>query len=268
MATPNRPLVTHRVVPTGVELAGAMGEMTRYTLTRDFRRIDSRQTRILLLEGGPRILPSFSVEHSAKAVRVLEGLGVQVWTNAKVTDIREQGVAIGDEFVQAATVLWAAGVRGSRLAEKSVFETDSAGRAIVEPDLSVKGFPTVFVAGDLAHVVDEHGKMVPGMAPAALQEGRYLGQLIRDEIQGKPRKAFRYWNKGQMATIGRSQAVLESGKLNMSGMAAWIAWLIIHVYYLTGFRNRFFVVLTWAWSYLRFQRGARLIVRKEWKFFS
>jgi NADH dehydrogenase len=254
--------------PTGVELAGAMGEMTRYTLTRDFRRIDSRQTRILLLEGGPRILPSFSVEHSAKAVRVLEGLGVQVWTNAKVTDISEQGVAIGDEFVQAATVLWAAGVRGSGLAEKSGFETDSAGRAIVEPDLSVKGFPTVFVAGDLAHVVDERGKMVPGMAPAALQEGRYLGQLIRDEIQGKPRKPFRYWNKGQMATIGRSQAVLESGKLNLSGMAAWIAWLIIHVYYLTGFRNRFFVVLTWAWSYLRFQRGARLIVRKEWKFFS
>jgi len=254
--------------PTGVELAGAMGEMTRYTLTREFRRIDSRQTRILLLEGGPRILPSFSPEHSAKALRVLEGLGVQVWTNAKVTDISEHGVAVGSEFIQAATVLWAAGVRGSSLAEKSGFETDSAGRAIVESDLSVKGHPEVFVAGDLAHVLDEHGKMVPGMAPAALQEGRYLGRLIRDDIAGKPRKPFRYWNKGQMATIGRSQAVLESGRLNLSGMAAWMAWLVIHIYYLTGFRNRFFVVLSWAWSYLHFQRGARLIVRKEWKFFS
>ena len=254
--------------PTGVELAGAMGEMTRYTLTREFRRIDSRQTRILLLEGGPRILPSFSPEHSAKALRVLEGLGVQVWTNAKVTDISEHGVAVGGEFIQAATVLWAAGVRGSSLAEKSGFETDSAGRAIVESDLSVKGHPEVFVAGDLAHVLDEHGKMVPGMAPAALQEGRYLGRLIRDDIAGKPRKPFRYWNKGQMATIGRSQAVLESGRLNLSGMAAWMAWLVIHIYYLTGFRNRFFVVLSWAWSYLHFQRGARLIVRKEWKFFS
>jgi NADH dehydrogenase len=256
--------------PTGVELAGAMGEMTRYTLTRDFRRIDSRQTRIILIEGGPRILPTFTPQHSAKASRTLETIGVQVWTNSRVTNISEHGVSLGDEMIQSATVLWAAGVRASTIAEKSGWRIDNAGRAFVEPDLSLPGHPEVFVAGDLAHVEGRDGKMVPGIAPAALQEGRYLGKLIRAEIAGKlkTRAPFAYWDKGQMATIGRSRAMLESGRLHMSGTLAWFAWLIIHIYYLTGFRNRFFVVLSWVWSYLTFHRGARLIVRKEWKFFS
>jgi NADH dehydrogenase len=167
-------------------------------------------------------------------------------------------------------VLWAAGVRASTIAEKSGWRIDNAGRAFVEPDLSLPGHPEVFVAGDLAHVEGRDGKMVPGIAPAALQEGRYLGKLIRAEIAGKlkTRAPFAYWDKGQMATIGRSRAMLESGRLHMSGTLAWFAWLIIHIYYLTGFRNRFFVVLSWVWSYLTFHRGARLIVRKEWKFFS
>jgi NADH dehydrogenase len=254
--------------PTGVELAGAMGEMTRYTLTKEFRRIDSRQTRIILLEGGPRILPTFTPKHSAKACRTLEKLGVQVWTNSRVTDVNEQGVSLGDETLQAATVLWAAGVRASSISDKSGFPVDSAGRAFVEPDLSLPGHPELFIAGDMAHVEDRHGKMIPGMAPAALQQGRYLGNVILANIAGKSHKSFSYWDKGQMATIGRSQAVLESGRLQLSGVLAWFAWLIIHIYYLTGFRNRFFVVLSWVWSYLNFQRGARLIVRKEWKFFS
>lgn len=266
-----RQLLTFVIVgggPTGVELAGAMGEMTRYTLTKEFRNIDSRQTRIILIEGGPRILPSFSVKHSAQATRVLEKLGVQVWTNCRVTDVNAEGVAAGTEFIRAGTVMWAAGVRANSLAEKSGWEVDRAGRAIVQADLSIPGHPNVFVAGDMAHVLDQKGNLVPGMAPGALQQGRYLGKLICAELHGKPRKAFQYWDKGQMATIGRSQAVLESGPLHLSGFPAWIAWLVIHIYYLTGLRNRFFVVLSWMWSYLHFNRGARLIVRKEWKFWN
>ena len=264
-----RQLLTFVVVgggPTGVELAGAMGEMTRYTLTNEFRNIDSRQTRVVLIEGGQRILPAFSTEHSAKATRTLEKLGVQVWTNCSVTEVNAEGVRAGNEFLQAANVMWAAGVRANSLAAKAGWKVDRAGRAIVESDLSVPGFPHTFVAGDMALVMDKKGKPVPGMAPGALQMGRYLGKLIKDEIAGKPRKPFQYWDKGMMATIGRSQAVLESNGLKLSGFPAWIAWLVIHIYYLTGFQNRLFVVMHWCWSYLNFSRGARLIVRKDWQF--
>lgn len=252
--------------PTGVELAGALGEMTRFTLSREFRNIDSRQTRIILVEGGPRILANFTPEHSAKATRVLERLGVQVWTSAAVTDINAQGVAVGKEFVEAATVLWGAGVRASSLGAKLGVELDRAGRVLVQPDLSLPGHPEVFVGGDMAHVEQEGGKLVPGMAPAALQMGRYLARLIRNEVLGKPRTPFRYWDKGQMATIGRTQAVLESGKLQMSGLLAWLAWVVIHIYYLTGLRNRTFVLFSWLWSWLNFSRGSRLIIKKEWRF--
>lgn len=266
-----RQLLTFVIVgggPTGVELAGAMGEMTRYTLTKEFRNIDSRQTRVVLIEGGSRILPMFSAKHSAQATRTLEKLGVQVWTNCRVTDVNADGVAAGTEFIKAATVMWAAGVRANSLAERSGWPVDRAGRAIVQPDLSIPGEPNVFAGGDMALVMDRNGKPVPGMAPGALQQGRYLGKLIKDELKGKARIPFQYWDKGQMATIGRSQAVLESGKLHLSGFPAWMAWLVIHIYYLTGLRNRIFVVMSWAWSYLHFNRGARLIVRKEWKFWN
>lgn len=264
-----RKLLTFVVVgggPTGVELAGALGEMTRFTLSREFRNIDSRQTRIILVEGGPRILANFTPEHSAKATRVLEKLGVQVWTNSAVTNVNADGVAVGKEFVEAATVLWGAGVRASSLGAKLGVELDRAGRVVVLPDLSIAGHPEVFVAGDMAHVEQADGKLVPGMAPAALQMGRYLARLIVDETAGKPRRPFRYWDKGQMATIGRTQAVLESGKLQLSGFLAWLAWVVIHIYYLTGLRNRTFVLFSWLWSWLNFSRGSRLIIKKEWRF--
>lgn len=264
-----RRLLTFVVVgggPTGVELAGALGEMTRYTLTKEFSNIDSRQTRIILIEGGPRILVNFSPEHSAKATRVLEKLGVQVWTNVSVTDVNAEGVAAGSEFIKSATVLWAAGVKASSLGTKMGVEIDRAGRIVVQPDLSIAGQPNVFAGGDMAHFKYGDGKLVPGMAPGALQMGRYLGKLIRNEVKGVSRKPFQYWDKGQMATIGRSQAVLQSGKLSMSGFPAWIAWVVIHIYYLTSFRNRTFVVFSWLWSWLNFSRGSRLIIKKEWRF--
>jgi len=264
-----RQLLTFIIVgggPTGVELAGAMGEMTRYTLTREFRNIDSRQTRIILLEAGQRILPVFSAEHSARATRTLEKLGVQVWTNSPVTEVTSEGVRAGSDFIQASTVMWAAGVRASSLATKAGWKVDRAGRALVEPDLSLPGYPHTFVAGDMALVLDGKGKPVPGMAPAALQMGRYLGRLIVDEVAGRPRRPFRYWDKGMMATIGRSQAVLESNGVHLSGFLAWIAWLAVHIYYLIGFRNRLLVLLQWSWSYMSFARGARLIVRRDWQF--
>ena len=264
-----RQLLTVVVVgggPTGVELAGALGEMTRYTLTREFRNIDSRQTRIVLVEGGQRILPSFSPGQSAFATRVLERLGVQVWTNSSVTDITPEGVALGGEFIKAATVLWAAGVKASSLGAKMGLELDRAGRVLVQPDLSVAGHPEVFVGGDMAHVETGDGRQVPGMAPGALQMGRHIGKLIKGEISGKARKPFKYWDKGQMATIGRSQAVLESGGVRLRGPVAWLAWVVVHIWYLTSFRNRTFVLFSWLWSWLHFSRGSRLIIKKEWRF--
>jgi len=265
------PYLTFVVVgggPTGVELAGALGEMTRFTLNREFRHIDFSKVRILLVEGATRLLSTFTPAHSIQAAKVLEGLGVQVRTGIHVTDITADGVSIGSEFIPSKTVLWAAGVHASSLAAKLGAEFDKAGRVAVEPDLSIKGHPNVFAAGDMAQVKKKNGEMVPGMAPAALQEGRYLGRLIKAEINGLPhdRESFRYKDKGQMATIGRSQAVLEAGWLQLSGYPAWLAWVVIHIFYLTGFRNRVFVLFSWAWSWLNFKSSARLIVRKEWRF--
>jgi NADH:ubiquinone reductase (H+-translocating) len=252
--------------PTGVELAGALGEMARFTLTKEFRHIDFGKVRILLVEGAPRLLAAFTPAHSAKAAKVLEGLGVQVRLGVHVTDITADGISIGAEFIAAKTVLWAAGVHASSLAAKLGGALDKAGRLAVEPDLSIPGHPEVFAAGDMAQVKKKDGTPVPGMAPAALQEGKYLGRLIKGELRGVPRKPFRYLDKGQMATIGRSQAVLESGWLQLSGFPAWLAWVVIHIFYLTGLRNRVFVVFSWAWSWFNFNTGARLIVRKEWRF--
>jgi len=264
-----RQLLTFVIVgggPTGVELAGALGEMTRYTLTHEFRNIDSRLTRIILIEGGARILSNFTPEHSANATRVLEKLGVQVWTNSAVTDITAEGVTVGSEFIKAATVMWAAGVRASSLGAKMGLELDRAGRVMVQPDLSIPGHPEVFVGGDMAHVEYGQGRLVPGMAPGALQMGCHIGRLILRETSSKERQPFRYWDKGQMATIGRSQAVLESGRLQLTGLAAWLAWVVIHIYYLVSLRNRTFVLFSWLWSWLNFSRGSRLILKKEWRF--
>ena len=252
--------------PTGVELAGAIGEMSRYTLNEDFRNIDPKLTRIILVEAGPRILPSFSEKLTSRATRDLEKLGVQVWTSSMVTHIDEQGVEIGSERIQSATVIWAAGVQASSLGESLEVPLDRQRRVIVEPDLSLKEYPEVFVIGDQAHCAHQNGKPLPGVAPVAFQQGRFIGQNILREIKGIDRLEFRYLDKGQMATIGKSKAIVETGRLKIGGFIAWVAWLLIHIYYLTGFKNRLFVTLNWAWSYLTFRRGARLVVSKEWRF--
>lgn len=270
--TEQRKLLTFVVVgggPTGVELAGAIGEMSRYTLAKDFRNIDATVARVILIEGGPRILPMFSPKLSSRATRDLEKLGVQVWTSSLVSSVDERGVDVVDEHIDAATVLWAAGVEASGLGRRAGLNTDSAGRVIVLPDLSVEGHPNVFVAGDQAHCrVPQTEKPLPGVAPVAMQQGRFLAANILRELDGQSRQDFEYTDKGQMATIGRSRAITEFGRLRVGGFFAWVLWLVVHIYYLTGFRNRLFVVLSWAWSYLTFRRGARLIVGKKWRMYS
>jgi NADH dehydrogenase len=251
--------------PTGVELAGAIGEMSRFTLAKDFRSINARSARVILIEAGPRILPTFSEHQSQQAVRDLENLGVQVWSSCKVTHIGADGVRAGTEQLRAATVLWAAGVTASPLARQAGLEVDMQGRVKVGPDLSVSGHPHVFAAGDQAVYTHQTGSPLPGTAPVAMQQGRYLARTILNDIKGMPRQPFRFVDKGQMATIGRSKAILEIGSLHLRGLTAWVVWLAVHIYYLTGFRNRLLVVLQWAWSYLTFGRGARLIVGKEWR---
>lgn len=250
--------------PTGVELAGAIGEMSRHTLARDFRQVDARLARIILVEGGARILPAFDQRLSSRATRDLEQLGVQVWTSSLVTDVSADGVRIGEEYIEAATVLWAAGVAASPLGEKLGLPTDRIGRVRVNPDLSVDDHRTVFVAGDQAHLQQDGGPL-PGVAPVAMQQGRFLAQTIIRDLTGQPRDEFRYRDKGKMATIGRSKAITQVGERRFTGFFAWVMWLVVHIYYLTGFRNRLFVVMSWAWSYLTWRRGARLIVQKRWR---
>jgi NADH:ubiquinone reductase (H+-translocating) len=255
--------------PTGVELAGAIGEMSRYTLAKDFRSIDPRQTRVVLVEAGSRILPSFDAKLASRAMRDLESLGVQVWTGAAVTDVTVQGVTIGTEKLAAATVLWAAGVRAADIGRTLGVEVDRAGRVAVGPDLTIANHPEVFVAGDMAHAVSADGKALPGVALVAMQQGIYFADVVRREIkadgQSVTRDPFRYVDLGSMATIGRSRAIAEFGPLRLSGWFAWWFWLVVHIYRLSGFRNRLSVLIQWAWSYLTFSRGARLIVGKEWQ---
>lgn len=255
--------------PTGVELAGAIGEMSRFTLARDFRHIDPRQTRVILVEAGPRILPSFDEQLAARAMRDLESLGVQTWTGAPVTAINAEGVVIGDERIAAATVLWAAGVRAADIGQTLPGVTlDRAGRVAVDASLNIPGHAEVFIAGDMSRCVDANGKMLPGVALVAMQQGIYFADAVKAELRGQPRRAFRYHDLGQMATIGRSRAISEFGRLRLSGWLAWWFWLLVHIYRLSGFRNRLSVLVQWAWSYWTFGRGARLIVGKEWRAYS
>lgn len=265
-----RALLTFVIVgggPTGVELAGAIGEMSRFTLARDFRQTDPTLARVILIEAGPRILPSFDEKLATRAARDLESLGVQIWTESPVTGIDGEGLDVGRERLACRTVLWAAGVRASSLNQKLGAECDRQGRVIVSPDLSLPGRPEVFVAGDQAHVKGPDGEPLAAMAPAALQQGRYLARRIRAGAAGKPCPDFTFVDKGQMATIGRRRAILQTGKVRFAGFAAWVAWLVIHIYYLAGFKNRLFVVMQWAWSYFTYGRGARLIVGKESRFY-
>ena len=270
-----RALLTFVVVgggPTGVELAGALGEMSRFTLARDFRNIDPAQARVILIEAGPRILPSFPEVLARRAMRDLEALGVTVWTASPVTRIDASGVEVGRERIEAATTLWAAGVEAAPLGKALGLATDRLGRIPVGPDLALAGHPEVFVLGDQAHVVGPGGAPLPGLAPVAMQEGRFAARTIQGELRRKPREAtssprgaFAYRDRGQMATIGRSRAICDTGRLRFGGFAAWVFWLCVHIYFLVGFKNRLFVVLQWAWAYLSYGRGARLIVSREWR---
>jgi NADH dehydrogenase len=268
-AAKQRRLLTFVVIgggPTGVELAGALGEISRYTLSRDFRRIDPERARVILIEAGPRILASFDEPLSDKAARYLESLGVNVWTNTLVTQVNADGVVLGNESVQAATVVWAAGVAPSELNAGLGVKLDRQGRIVVERDCSVPGHPEVFVIGDQAHFEEEPGKPpLPGLAPVAMQQGHHVGACIRADLKGKPRPTFKYLDKGQMATIGRRRAIAQFRGLDFAGFFAWLGWLLVHIFYLIGFKNRVFVLFQWAWSYLSFGRGARLIVSKEWR---
>lgn len=251
--------------PTGVELSGAICEIGRFTLERDFRHIDPKCTRVILIEAGERILPSFSEKLSGKARLALERLGVQVLTSTRVTEVRANGVFLGSDFLPAATVIWAAGVQPSSLGKCLGVPLDHAGRVIVEKDLSIKGHPEVFVVGDQAHFFLGGGRTLPGLAAVAMQQGRAAAENIVRCVRGESRKDFIYQDKGQMATIGRKAAVIQAMGLELNGTIAWLAWLFIHIYYLVGFKNRFLVFFQWAWSYFTFRRGARLIMDKEWR---
>jgi NADH dehydrogenase len=240
-------------------MAGAFAEVARHTLARDFRRIDPKTARVILLEAGPRILAAYPPDLSEKAVLQLEALGVQVRTRTGVTAVDADGVQMAGDRLVARTVVWAAGVQGSPLARTLGVPLDRAGRVKVGPALTVPGRPEIFVIGDLA-AVEQDGRPVPGVAPAAMQMGRHAGQNLLRAIRGEPLRPFRYRDKGSLATIGRSRAVAVFGALELTGFAAWAAWLGIHVFFLIGFRNRFVVLFTWAWAYLTHQRSARLIL--------
>jgi NADH dehydrogenase len=241
--------------PTGVELAGALVEIAVHSLGDEFDVIDPSQARVILVEGAPNVLPVYPETLSKSAEHQLEGLGVEVVTGALVEKIDGDGVTLDNgRRIDAATVLWAAGVEASPLGRALGVETDRAGRVPVSEDLSVPGHPEVLVAGDLAAVGG-----VPGVAPAAMQMGRHVAEVIRADLDGQERRSFRYKNKGSLATIGRARAVADFGWLRFSGFPAWISWLAIHIFYLIGFRNRLFVLASWAWSYLTFKRGARII---------
>lgn len=245
--------------PTGVELAGTLGEISRMSMSGGFQHIDPKKTRVLLVEAGPSVLASYPADLRQSALKQLEHLGVEVHLNSMVTAVREGEIRIGDQLIPAAVVLWAAGVSASPLGKALGAPTDRAGRVLVESDLSVPGHREIFVVGDLASITYGNGKPVPGLAPAAMQEGTWAGRQIKADLEGKPRQPFHYWDKGTLATIGRAAAVADFGKIHISGFFAWLSWLFIHILFLIGFRNRIAVLFEWAWSYFTYARSARLI---------
>jgi NADH dehydrogenase len=254
-------LVTFVVIgagPTGVEMAGALAEISRQVLQRDFRHIDPAASRVILIEAGPRVLAAYAPESSASAQRQLERLGCEVRLGKPVTAVGRDGVSIGDETITARTVIWAAGVEASPLAKSLNVPIDRAGRVRIQPDLTLPGHPEVQVIGDLASL-EQDGKPIPGLAPAAMQMGRHAARNVERAIAGKPALPFHYVDKGTLATIGRARAVAERGNIHLGGFVAWVMWLVVHIFFLIGFRNRFLVLSEWAWVYFRNERGARLI---------
>jgi NADH:quinone reductase (non-electrogenic) len=245
--------------PTGVEMAGAVAEIRRYALRRDFRHIDPGEATVMLLEGGPRLLPSYPENLSAQAKQKLRRLGVEVRTETLVTDIRPGSVNAAGWVIPTQTVIWAAGNTASPILRSLGAPLDRMGRVIVEPDCTIPGHPEVFVLGDAAAFDHQEGGTLPGICPVAIQMGEYTASVIEGDLAGRPRRAFSYWDKGQLAVIGRGQAVADIWKLHFGGFLAWMVWIFVHVFFLIGFRNRVLVLLQWAWSYFTYSRGARLI---------
>lgn len=250
--------------PTGVELAGAIADISRTVLVRDFKRIDASGAKVFLVEGGPRVLSSFSTSLSTHTVKALEEIGVTVKVGVPVDNITKEGVQIGDEFIPSKTVLWAAGVEANELELVPAVERDRSGRIQVNPDLSLPGFPDCFAVGDIASLELKRGVKVPGVAPAAIQMGRHCAKIIR-QGRASERAPFIYLDKGQLATIGKYRAVMQFHHIETVGVLAWMGWVVIHILYLIGFKNKISVFLIWMWSYLLSKRGSRLIISKEWR---
>lgn len=245
--------------PTGVEIAGAIAGIARQALANDFMVIDTRKASVMLFEGSDRVLGTFHKDLSASAKTQLESTGVDVHLNSFVTDIDSGRVKVGDNWIECDVVVWATGVAASPLGKALGFETDNAGRVLVEPDLTVPGFKNIFVIGDMATLKMENGEMVPGVSPAAMQMGTLTAKNILGGLKGEPHQAFRYVDKGTMATIGRSKAIADVQGLHFTGFIAWLMWLFLHVFFLIGFRNRIYVMMEWFWAYLSRERSARLI---------
>ncbi|HQR40076.1 MAG TPA: NAD(P)/FAD-dependent oxidoreductase [Blastocatellia bacterium] len=261
-----RKLLTFVVIgggPTGVELAGALAELARFVLAADFRNINARAARVTLIEASDRVLGTFAPKLSDKALSQLKDLGVDVVLNTKVTGIDAGGVDVGDTRIDSATVIWAAGVGATPITKTLGVELDRAGRVVVEPDCSVPGHRNVFAIGDTALFLHQDGKPLPGVSPVAMQQGRFVARAIAADLAGRQRGTFHYVDKGSMATIGRSRAIAEMRQLKLSGFPAWVAWLAVHLFFLIGFKNRFFVLLDWIYAYFTYRRGARLITGRR-----
>ena len=247
--------------PTGVEMAGAISEIARYTLARDFRHIDPSAARIILVEGEPRVLASFPEDLQISAMKQLADLGVEVRTGVHATNLSEEGLYAGDEFIPCRVKIWAAGNNASFLGRSLGIPVDRVGRVIVNEDLTVPGHPEVQVIGDLANFSHQTGQPLPGVSPVAMQQGRHATSNVLAILDGRKPERFWYWDKGNMATIGRNKAVADLRFIHLSGLPAWLAWLFVHIIFLVGFRNRLVVLFQWAWAYLTFNKGARLITR-------
>ncbi len=257
--------------PTGVEMAGAISEMARKTLYKDYKNANLKKTRVVLVEAGSRIISSFPEKLSYRAKSDLENMGVEVLLNQRASDVSKQGIKVGESLLYAHTIIWAAGVKPSQLTESLDVKKSEDGRILVNNDLSIPNYPSAFVMGDQAAFrvdKDDEETFLPALAPVAIQQGRFVAQLMKDEVKGKGRSSFRYINKGIMVTIGRSRAVASSGPFQLTGFLAWLAWVFVHITYLVRFKNKVFVLLQWIFAYFSFGNGVRLIIHKSWKFYS
>ena len=247
--------------PTGVEMAGAIAEISRYTLARDFRYIDPSKARVILIESEPQVLAAFPEDLRNKAMKQLQALGVEVRTGVRASDLTEEGLKVGDEYIQARVKIWAAGNNASFVGKSLGVPVDRVGRVIVNDDLTIPGHPEVQVIGDLANFTNQYQQPLPGVSPVAMQQGRHAASNILGMMEARPPQRFWYFDKGNMATIGRNKAVADLHAVHLSGFPAWLVWLFVHIIFLVGFRNRIVVLLQWAWSYVTFNKGARLITR-------